>query len=82
MEQELNTLKKEVLNYADLMMRSDLISDRQLYGIKKSIEVKGSIELQIAACSSVLEALNEIYTNMAVAYNKKKKGQKIICLGG
>ena len=78
LETELRMLKKEVIEYADLMMRSDLISDRQLYGIKKSLEVAQEPTLAVNACVAALEALNQIYTNMAVAYNKKKRGQKII----
>jgi len=78
LETELRMLKKEVIEYADLMMRSDLISDRQLYGIKKSLEVAQEPTLAVNACVAALEALNQIYTNMAVSYNKKKRGQRII----
>lgn len=78
LETEIRMLKKEVLVYADLMMRSDLISDRQLYGIKKSLEVAQENTLAVNACVAAMQALNQIYTNMAVAYDKKKRGQRII----
>ena len=80
LEQELKSLKKEVIDYADLMMRSDLISDRQLYGINVSLDIAGEPKLAINACVAALEALNQIYNNMAVAYKKKKRGSRIISL--
>jgi tRNA splicing ligase len=80
LENELRALKRECLKYAEMMLASDLISERQAYGIKKSMEVKGAADLQLNNCVAVLEALNQIYENMIVAYDKKKRGQRIITL--
>jgi hypothetical protein len=82
LENELRALKRECLKYAEMMLASDLISERQAYGIKKSFETsdKGGAELAINNCVAVLEALNQIYENMAVAHAKKKKGQRIITI--
>ena len=80
LEQELKALKRECLKYTEMMLASDLISERQVFGIKKSFEVsdKGDATLAINNCVAVLEALNQIYENYAHAYGKKKAGARII----